>query len=60
MYINIIHQPLKKILQESIHQPLLENIWLDHSANHSFCSGIIIVGFQIGLVVYGNGWSLVG
>jgi hypothetical protein len=26
--------------------PLLENMWLDHYANHSFCGGTTIVGFQ--------------
>jgi hypothetical protein len=25
---------------------LVENMWLDHYANHSFCSGTTIVGFQ--------------
>ncbi len=24
---------------------LLENMWLDHCVNHSFCGGTIIVGF---------------
>jgi hypothetical protein len=35
---------------------LLENMWLDHYANHPFCSGTTIVG----LVVQGDGWSLMG
>jgi hypothetical protein len=25
--------------------PLLENMWLNHYANHSFCGGTTIVGF---------------
>ncbi len=39
---------------------LLENMWLDHCANHSFCSGSTIVGFQYAQwfrVVVGLQWD---
>jgi hypothetical protein len=45
MYINIILYK-KNSSKNSILQPLLENMWLDHYANHSFGSGTIIVGFE--------------